>query len=507
MCALFFMDSMDAVSNDEIITRYDIVIDYESGACGTTPDTGRFGTGTQAYNLNNTGIGQPRLGNSGVLVSKMIAGIWQHIGVGIGLSGTILAFRSHNVSVVTSGIDQVAVVLTSAHNLELYCGGILRTSSASALPNAANVFNGIELEAHWHSTAGSATVYVSGAFFFSFVGSTTTATGSGFDQALYGRSNGFTVNFDDWYVFTDQGDTNTQRLGSAARIRLHRVNASAVSAWTPVGAAANDLCVDETLPDDVTTYVHTSAAGTTDRYNVTAATGVYSSAETPRAVQVVARAQAPSGGSPTLTLLCELSGVVVSAATLPCSTAWMTQHLFPVSLRPGGSTWAVSHIDNVTIGIENGIAAPTRVTWAVIEVLTTSGASAVASTTLTASLVWTISGVSGVRNPIMLRSTVASASWIVSGGVSAFSYNFVFGDVGNQAGFVSVVSGVSVVTRTYTVAGGERGQRRVSSTVTDASAASVTSATTVFIGAVTTPSYFQGNITMASQPYTRTWPI
>ena len=500
--ALFALDSMDAVSNDEIITRYDIVIDYESAVCGTTPDTGRFGTGTQAYNLNNTGIGQPRLGNSGVLVSKMMAGIWTHIGVGIGLSGTILAFRSHNVSVVTSGIDQVAVVLTSAHNLELYCGGVLRTSSASALANTANVFNGIELEAHWHSTTGSATVYVSGAFFFSFVGSTTTATGSGFDQALYGRSNGLTVAFDDWYVFTDQGETNTQRLGSAARIRLHRVNASAVSAWTPVGAAANDLCVDETLPDDITTYVHTSAAGTTDRYNVTAATGVYSSAETPRAVQVVARSQAPSGGSPTLTLLCELSGVVLSGATLPCSTAWMTQHLFPVSLRPGGSTWTVSHIDNVTIGIENGIAAPTRVTWLGIEVLTTSGASVIASTALTASLVWIQSSVSGVRNVIIARGTTLSADWIVSGGVSAFTHSFTFGQVSNIAGFASTAT-TSIITRTYSVAG----VREVSATVSDASGASATSAIRVHTAAVVVPNYHTGIVTLSSQRYTRTWPL
>ena len=500
--ALFTLDSMDAVSNDEIITRYDIVIDYESGACGTTPDAGRFGTGTQAYNLNNTGIGQPRLGNSGVAVSKMIAGIWTHIGVGIGTSGTVLAFRSADPNVLTSGIDQVAVVLTSAHQLELWCGGVLRTSSVSALPNAANVFNGIELEAHFHSTTGSATVYVSGAFFFSFIGSTTTATGSSFNQALYGRSNGLTVNFDDWYVFTDQGDTNTQRLGSAARIRLHRVNASAVSAWTPIGAAANDLCVDETLPDDVTTYVHTSAAGTTDRYNVTAATGVYSSAETPRAVQVVARAQAPSGGSPTLTLLCELSGVVVSAPTLPCSTAWMTQHLFPVSLRPGGSTWAVSHIDNVTIGVENGIAAPSRVTWAALEVITAGGASAVASTTLTASLVWIQSSVSGVRNVIVARGTTVSADWIVSGGISTFTYGFTFAGTSNIAGFASTAA-TSIATRTYSVAG----VREVSATVSDASGASITSAVRVHTAAAVVPNYHDGKVTLSSQKYTRTVPL
>ena len=491
--AVRYLDSMDAVSGVEIITRYNIANNWNSVLTGTTPNGGRFGAGTQAYTLNEAGVTHMRLGHSGPLVSKMITGIWIQHGATIGLSNALLMFRH-------SGVSQVAVVYTSESHLELYCGGVLRGSSTSLL--ASGVFNGIELEAHWHPTAGSATVYVSGAFLMSFTGSTTIAGASGFDEGLYGRATGAAVLFDDWYLFDDQGDTNTQRIGSNCRIRLHRVNAFAVSAWTPVGAATNDAAVDETLPDDLTTYVHTSAAGTVDRYNVTAATGVYSAVETPRAAQVIARAIAPSGGSPTLRLLCELSGTTLSGTTQACSTAWSHNLVFPVSVRPGGSTWAVSHIDAVTIGMENGIAAPTFLTWLGIEVLTASGASLIASTALTASLIWIQSSVSGVRNVIVARGTTVSADWIVSGGVSAFTHSFTFGQVSNIAGFASTAT-TSIITRTYSVAG----VREVSATVSDASGASMTSAVRVHTAAVVVPNYHTGIVTLSSQRHTRTWPL
>ena len=484
---------MDAVSGVEIITRYNLANNWNSALTGTTPNAGRFGAGTQAYTLNEAGVTHMRLGHSGLLVSKMITGIWIQHGATIGLSNALLMFRH-------SGVSQIAVVYTSESHLELYCGGVLRGSSTSLI--ASGVYNGIELEAHWHSTAGSATVYVSGAFFMSFTGSTTIAGTSGFDEGLYGRATGAAVLFDDFYLFDDQGDTNTQRIGSNCRIRIHRVNASGVAAWTPVGAATNHEAVDETLPDDLTTYVHTSAANTLDRYNVTAATGVYSSVETPRAAQVVARAIAPSGGSPTLRLLCELSGTTVSGATQACSTAWSHNMVFPVSVRPGGSTWAVSHIDNVTIGMENGIAAATFLTWIGLECLTASGASQIASTALTASLVWIQSSVSGVRNVIVARGTTVSADWVVSGGVSTFTHSFTFDQVSNIAGFASTAA-TSIITRTYSVAG----VREVSATVSDASGASATSAIRVHTAAVVMPNHHSGKVTLASQPYTRTFPL
>ena len=491
-----YIDGMDTCSGVEMRTRYDLVVNFDSSFCTTTTTAGRFAG--PSYRLQSIfGVVPVLLGHSAALVSKMIVGCWFAHAANIGLSVAILSLRS-------SGTEQVGVYFTSQHTLELYTAGVLRGSSVSSVADAGHV---LELEAYWHANAGSATLYYSGVAMVSYTGSTTTAGASGFNQALYGAAAAGQHQFDDFYCLDDLGDTNTSRLGPAYRIRTHRVNSAAVSAWTPVGAATNDAAVDETLPDDATTYVHTSAASALDRYEVTAATGVYSASEIPRAVNLVARAIAPSGGSPTLRVLCELSGVSASGPLLAASTAWSHNILFPVSTRPGASTWAVSHIDALTIGIENGIAAPTFCTWLAAEVLTASGASQVLTYALTASLVWTVSGVSGVRNPIMLRSTVASAAWIVSGGVSSYAYNFVFGDVGNQAGFVSVVSGVSLVTRTWTVAGGEQGQRRVSSTVTDASAASITSATTVFIGGVTTPNYYTGTVTLSSQPHTRTFPI
>ena len=482
---------MDDVSGVEMRTRYALVQNFDSSFCTTLPTGGRFGT--QGYRLQ-TAIGPTNimLGDSGTLVSKMIVGCWFANAANIGLSQAILSFRH-------SGTEQIGVYYTSQHQLELYTAGTLRASSVSSMNNAGFV---LELEAHWHSAAGSATVYLSGVAMMSHTGSTATTGASGLDQALYGCAGAGSHEFDDFYVFDDQGDTNTSRLGPSYRIRTHRVNSAAVSAWTPVGAATNDAAVDETLPDDLTTYVHTSSANTLDRYNVTAATGVYSTVETPRAAQVVARAIAPSGGSPTLRLLCELSGTTLSGAAQACSTAWSHNLVFPVSVRPGGSTWAVSHVDAVTIGMENGIAAPAFLTWLGIEVLTASGASQIASTALTASLVFIVSGTSGVRNVVVARGTTVSADMLISGGISAYTFTWGFGGVSNIAGFASTAT-TSIVTRTYSVPG----IREVSATVSDASGASATSAVRVHTAAVVVPNYHTGIVTLSSQRYTRTWPL
>ena len=127
---------------------------------------------------------------------------------------------------------------------------------------------------------------------------------------------------------------------------------------------------------------------------------------------------------------------------------------------------------------------------------------------LTGQLVWLLSGISGVTNVILLKGTSVSAAWVLSGGAS-HTYSWVFGDVTRESGFVSTAT-TSIVTRTYQFAGGDRGQRRVSSTVSSlasAAASTLTSAVLIFVGGIATPSLWDGIVQKESQKYRRTYPI
>ncbi len=149
-----------------------------------------------------------------------------------------------------------------------------------------------------------------------------------------------------------------------------------------------------------------------------------------------------------------------------------------------------------------------RVTQLILEVLTASGASAAgasaAAASLTASVVWIQSGVSGVQNVVILRGTVVSAEWIVSGG-SAHTYSWVT----NYAGFVSTAT-TSLVTRTFSVAPATMTMRQVSTTLSatvSALASTITSAVQIYVGAITVPNYWDGKVTRESQDRRRVWPL
>lgn len=135
-----------------------------------------------------------------------------------------------------------------------------------------------------------------------------------------------------------------------------------------------------------------------------------------------------------------------------------------------------------------------------LEVLVASGASAAASSvSLSARLVWIVSSTSTVANVIVAHSTPVSAEWVVSGGISAFTYSYTLADMTNVAGFVSTAT-TSALTRTYTGAGGNTlGTRRISSTVSDASGASLTSSILVHVRATTVPNPLDGRVYYENQ--------
>jgi hypothetical protein len=140
-----------------------------------------------------------------------------------------------------------------------------------------------------------------------------------------------------------------------------------------------------------------------------------------------------------------------------------------------------------------------QLTQVVLEVVRVdSGTGVVSAVSLTGRLQLLVSGVS-VVNALGLRPLTVSAEWIVSGGASAFSYAWSFE-------LPTSTSAVSAVTRTFSAGSGFLGVVRVSALVSDASAASLTSAFVVHLRRAGVPNPFDGRVVYESQAKRRLWP-
>lgn len=77
------------------------------------------------------------------------------------------------------------------------------------------------------------------------------------------------TDFDDMYAVDTTGTNNNTFLGDSRVETLFPNGAGFHTAFTPNGAASNYLCVNETTPDDDTTYVSDSTVGDIDTYTFT----------------------------------------------------------------------------------------------------------------------------------------------------------------------------------------------------------------------------------------------
>jgi hypothetical protein len=104
------------------------------------------------------------------------------------------------------------------------------------------------------------------------------------------------ADIDDFWVCDDTGGVNDTFLGDCRVQCLFPDGAGASSGWTPL-SGTNFSNVDDSVPDNDTTYVSTGAAGTIDTYsmqNLAATTGSV------KAVQTVIDARKDDSGTRTI---------------------------------------------------------------------------------------------------------------------------------------------------------------------------------------------------------------
>lgn len=230
-------------------------------------------------------------------------------------------------------------------------GTVLATSSGAAL-----------VVDNWYSfeikltiaNSGSATVKQDGATIITFSGDTQ-ATGNALaDTILFGLAQdtgGGTGLWDDIIIMDDSGAAMNDFIGDKRIYTLFPTAEGNYSAWTPSTGTDNSALVDETPPDDDTTYVLSNNVGDKDTYALqdipSGVTGI-------EAVVVNIRARKDDAGTRTLKAKIRSAGIDEDGANFNLSSGYANYRTVFYT-DPGGSpvdAWTAVAVNALEAGQE-----------------------------------------------------------------------------------------------------------------------------------------------------------
>ena len=359
---LLFLDGMQHLSTQQVITKYDALSHMASGVISVYNSANKWGDSSRVYAIR-AGVNAPVLGAN---FSALGAQSWVGLGINFKADGGSDNSNKHTVLEVrdTTGASVVRLAHQLLAHFVLDIGSDLTSFTsvtATAYSAASTAWHLIEMAVSY-GASGGVQVYLSGVELVSYTGSVLTSAGTGIALGYWGTVRlvaTHTTLYQDFYVINNATPGISTLIGSAMRVRTHWASAdTGTSAWVPnTGTDHSTLLRESKDPasaighDASVTFVSAGSNLLRDLYQIDDATGLYSAAENPRGAQLTVVAQA-SGGTVNLNLLIELSGTVVSHTTTSAvSTSWYCHRALFTS-APGGVTWAVSRIDALTVGME-----------------------------------------------------------------------------------------------------------------------------------------------------------
>lgn len=205
-----------------------------------------------------------------------------------------------------TGYDEIVSLVASDGNnqvvLHLGTGYVLSVTrgSSTVIANGstalvAGTWNYIELRAVISNTVGEIEVYLNGVSEINSTGLDTqySATISSVNTFYIGSCRWIgSARVDDLYALNTAGSVNNDFLGDCRVDTLAVVGNGTTNQWDVLTGPSNYQDVDDTTPDDDTTYIYTAVDGEIDLFdieNMSQATDVFG-------VQVVARAEKPDAG-------------------------------------------------------------------------------------------------------------------------------------------------------------------------------------------------------------------
>ena len=345
--AVLFLDGMGHLSAAHILSKYDFASNYASGDVSAASTLGRFSTA--CYTLPNA---------TGFVLGKVVSA-QSYLGVGVHFYTANVGRNTYSFLGLFDDTTCAVATLRPADLTDgfvLYISGNATSAASLTATYTENTWNLIELEASWGSPA-VIRAYLSGVLVLSYASALTNPTASAFTQVRWGgHTNVGSDRLDDLYIINNASGGLSTLASASMRIREHYgIADTATASWTPSTGASHWSMLNEasgvaTGHDSNVTYISAPTAGARDLFSLAVATGVYSTFEQPKAVQLTAAAIYTSGPT-NLTLIYNGSGTVRSG--LACATSATYQvHTYVFNSAAANVSWTVSAIDTLLIGLD-----------------------------------------------------------------------------------------------------------------------------------------------------------
>jgi len=278
--SLLFIDSFDHYVTADVAEKWTTISSSGGGVVPTINATGgRRGSGSFRLSVQlgsgNTAQASVTKNIFGATDATAVVGL----AVAISNAATIGGTGIQLVSIRDTGTAQITLrlnsnltlsVLRGAHN-----GTVLGTTTATL-----SGYGYLELKALIHASAGTVDLRLNGVSVLSLSAQNTRNTANtswnaiavgqiDFAGGTWSTSAAATVDFDDLYLLDGAGAAPWNTFLGDVRVDARYPTAEgANSAWTPLSGTDNALMVDETAPDDNTTYNSTGTVGAVDTHVV-----------------------------------------------------------------------------------------------------------------------------------------------------------------------------------------------------------------------------------------------
>lgn len=339
---LRFIDSFDHWTNTFYARKWDNVSFDFFGTIGIT--TGRFGNGF-SVNPDTAQVLRKTLDAQGTWI------------LGVALYRSAID-EGGILRLYDSGTVQLQLQFRSDGRLDAVRGTSTVLGTGTQILTA-GAWHYVEAKYVIHNSTGSVEVKIDGVTDINLTGQDTQATANATADQVGPYGGGNTVQapviFDDFYACDGVdsgvvGAPNNDFLGDV-RVEALFPNGNGTTSdllGSDADSTDNYLLVDETIPDDDTTYVESSTIGDRDTYaytNATATSGtVYGAVLYPLARKTDA-------GTKTICSIARLAATEVDSADRTLSVSYQ---YFPDvhEEKPGGGAWTIADINNAEFGVK-----------------------------------------------------------------------------------------------------------------------------------------------------------
>lgn len=335
---MLFVDSFDHYATADIVKKWTALTGTVTiGAFGRNGTNGiRCGGGAVSKTLPATKV-------------TLISGMAIKLPAGYPSDAPLIEFRDGATS-------QIGVYFNSSYQMKIKRNGAGGTTLATGTTVlSAGVYYYIELKAKIDNTTGTTEVHINGAAeaALTLTGQDTQQSANAYaDNVSFGNTGfggGLNNDQDDFYINDDAGSANNDFLGDIRVQYIAPDGAGGVTQWTP-SAGSNYQNVDETAPDDDTTYNSDATIGDRDTYTLGA---LSPSTATIKGIQMITYARKDDAGTRTICPVIRISSTNYDQSNLPNLTTSYQYLPLVVEVSPATSVaFTLSEVNGMEAGVK-----------------------------------------------------------------------------------------------------------------------------------------------------------